>query len=234
MDFDIQKRPTSFSPVSTSTVIQPPYLVRKKPSETPKSQPIGTSRINYSISNIPISSVQTKLTIGSPGDRYEQEADHMASQVMSMSEPTTQPSIQREGMPEEEELQAKPLSNTIQREGMPEEEELQAKFSLQRSQGGLETGENLESQLSNSKGGGSPLSSEVQSFMEPRFGADFSQVRVHTDSSAVQMSQSVQAQAFTHGSDIYFGSGKSPGNNELTAHELTHVVQQTGANKDKL
>jgi hypothetical protein len=65
--------------------------------------------------------------------------------------------------------------------------------------------------------------------MEPRFGADFSQVRVHTDSQAIQMNQAVGAQAFTHGSDIYFGAGKSPGISDLTAHELTHVVQQTGA-----
>jgi hypothetical protein len=65
--------------------------------------------------------------------------------------------------------------------------------------------------------------------MEPRFGADFSQVRVHTDTQAVQMNQAVGAQAFTHGSDIYFGAGKSPAVSDLTAHELTHVVQQTGA-----
>jgi hypothetical protein len=64
--------------------------------------------------------------------------------------------------------------------------------------------------------------------MEPRFGADFSGVRVHTGGEAVQMNQELGAQAFTHGSDVYFGAGKSPGNNELTAHELTHVVQQTG------
>ncbi len=68
--------------------------------------------------------------------------------------------------------------------------------------------------------------------MEPRFGTDFSNVKVHTDSSAVQMNQDIQAQAFTHGQDIYFNSGKySPDTNEgksLLAHELTHVVQQRG------
>jgi len=69
----------------------------------------------------------------------------------------------------------------------------------------------------------------VRAFMEPRFGADFSSVRVHTGGEAVQMNQDLGAQAFTHGSDVYFGAGKDPGNNELTAHELTHVVQQTGA-----
>jgi hypothetical protein len=65
--------------------------------------------------------------------------------------------------------------------------------------------------------------------MEPRFGADLSAVRVHTDSSSVQMNRELGAQAFTHGNDVYFGAGKSPGQNELTAHELTHVIQQTGA-----
>ncbi|MFW5766637.1 MAG: eCIS core domain-containing protein, partial [Coleofasciculus sp.] len=68
----------------------------------------------------------------------------------------------------------------------------------------------------------------VRGFMEPRFGADFSGVRVHTGGEAVQMNQELGAQAFTHGSDVYFGAGKEPGNNELTAHELTHVVQQNG------
>jgi hypothetical protein len=65
--------------------------------------------------------------------------------------------------------------------------------------------------------------------MEPRFGADFSSVRVHTDSSAVQMNKELRAQAFAHGSDIYYGAGKSPGKDELTAHELTHTIQQGGA-----
>jgi hypothetical protein len=68
--------------------------------------------------------------------------------------------------------------------------------------------------------------------MEPRFGVDFSSVRVHTDSSAVQMNKDLHAQAFTHGSDIYYGAGKSPAKDDLTAHELTHVVQQTGAKKE--
>ncbi len=218
------------------------------------------------------SPVQPKLTVGAPGDKYEQEADTMASQVMSMPDSAVQreiateqteeevqtkplatgitPLVQREAMPEEEEVQTKPLSNaTIQREAMPEEEELQTKpisASIQReslpeeesvqtkpelqraTDGSFQAGGNIESQLNSSKGGGSPLSDEVRGFMEPRFGADFSSVRVHTGNEAVQMNQELGAQAFTHGSDVYFGAGKSPGNNELMAHELTHVVQQGG------
>jgi hypothetical protein len=71
--------------------------------------------------------------------------------------------------------------------------------------------------------------------MEPRFGNDFSSVRIHTGSNAVQMNKELHAQAFTHGSDLYFNEGKyNPGSNsgkQLLAHELTHVVQQTGAKK---
>ncbi|MEG4457097.1 DUF4157 domain-containing protein, partial [Microcoleus sp. N9_A1] len=138
-------------------------------------------------------------------------------------------SIQREMVPEEkeEEVQTKPLANSIQREMVPEEkeEEVQTKPA---TEGKSQAGSNLESQLSGTKGGGSALSDEVRSHMEPRFGADFSSVRVHTDSAAVQMNRDLGAQAFTHGSDIYYGGGKSPGKDELTAHELTHVVQQNG------
>jgi len=146
-----------------------------------------------------------------------------------------QPSVQREVTPEaqEEKVQMKPLANAmIQRGAMPEEEEkVQTKPLLQRASEGdsHDASSNLESQLSSTKGEGSPLPDEVRSFMEPRFGADFSQVRVHTGSEAVQMNRELHSQAFTHGGDIYFGAGKSPAATNLTAHELTHVVQQTGA-----
>ncbi|WP_156972531.1 DUF4157 domain-containing protein, partial [Nitrosospira sp. NpAV] len=92
----------------------------------------------------------------------------------------------------------------------------------------FEVGEDVESRLNRSKGGGSPLPDAVRSFMEPRFGMDFSQVRTHTGSDAIQMNRDVGANAFTHGADIYYGAHSSPENLELTAHELTHVVQQTG------
>ncbi len=154
-----------------------------------------------------------------------------------------QADLQREEVPEEEEpVQAKAISS-IQREALPEVEEpiqtkaiatiprLTANKDIQRKSSTPSPAAHLESQLAAQKGGGSPLGDEVRSFMESRFNTDFSHVRVHTDSSAVQMNKDLSAQAFTHGSDIYFGAGKSPGQNELTAHELTHVVQQTGARK---
>jgi hypothetical protein len=144
--------------------------------------------------------------------------------------------IQRQGEEEEQEplVQRSSLADSItplvQRLREEQEEPLQAKSLLQRAgNGNALAGSNVENQLTGSKGGGSPLPNEVRSFMEPRFGADFSSVRVHTDSTAVQMNKELGAQAFAHGSDIYYGAGKSPGNNELTAHELTHTIQQGGA-----
>ena len=74
------------------------------------------------------------------------------------------------------------------------------------------------------------MSQNTQRHMESSFGADFSRVRIHTNSSAVQMSQSLNAQAFAHGGDIYFNSGKyNPDTSQgkhLLAHELTHTIQQ--------
>jgi hypothetical protein len=77
---------------------------------------------------------------------------------------------------------------------------------------------------------GRPLDANTRAFMEPRFGHDFSQVRIHTDTKAVKSAQAVNASAYTVGRDVVFGCGKyAPGTNmgkELLAHELTHVIQQ--------
>jgi hypothetical protein len=206
--------------------------------------------------------IQTKLTVGAAGDRYEQEADRVAAQVMAMpastgpapeTAATQSPAVQRQA--DEEEIQAKPLASTItpliQREPAPEEEEVQTKPIAQRapeeeeelqakpavqhaSHGeGFEVGGDFEQQLAATRGGGSPLPESVRTFMEPRFGTDFSGVRIHTGSQSAQLNRSVSAQAFTLGQDIYLGQGKddveSAQGKSLLAHELTHVVQQTGA-----
>jgi len=177
--------------------------------------------------------IQTKLTVGAPGDSYEQEADRMASQVMSMSAPSdSSESVQRQldtnhpHHPHQIWKRAQSIKPVMQRQIDPR---VQMREMIQRAHqiDGNQASGDLESRLNASKGGGSPLSENVIRFMEPRFGADFSGVRVHTGGEAVQMNQELGAQAFTHGSDVYFGAGKEPGNNELTAHELTHVVQQS-------
>ena len=79
-------------------------------------------------------------------------------------------------------------------------------------------------------GGGSPLDRDTRGFMESRLGADFSDVRVHTDGRASESAKSVQAYAYTVGNDVVFQSGKyepqSESGQRMLAHELTHVVQQ--------
>ncbi len=95
----------------------------------------------------------------------------------------------------------------------------------------------VEDTLSSTKGSGTELPEPVQHSMETAIGADFSNVKIHTGSSAVQMSKDLNAQAFTHGSDIYFNTGKfnpdSTGGQHLLAHELTHTVQQGAAIQKK-
>src|SRR4028118_2210916 len=181
------------------------------------------------------SSIQTKLTVGAPGDKYEQEADSMAAKVMTMPDSAIKPPIQRQTRQETEAVQMQPLVNSItplvQRES-GEQEEVQMKSGAKRASDGSSVASgSVENRLAGSKGGGSALPDNVRSFMEPRFGADFSNIKVHTDSNAVQMNKELGAQAFAHGSDIYYGAGKSPGNNELTAHELTHTIQQGAAGR---
>ncbi|WP_158887992.1 eCIS core domain-containing protein [Amycolatopsis anabasis] len=77
---------------------------------------------------------------------------------------------------------------------------------------------------------GSPLDDRVRTEMESRLGADFSDVRVHTDDSADRAAASVEAHAFTSGSHIVFQRGRydtgSHAGKKMLAHELTHVVQQ--------
>ena|GEM_PF-4330212 len=209
--------------------------------------------------------IQPKLIIGQPDDKYEQEADRMADEVMRMPEPEVQrqpleeeeeeiqtkpiaeqitPLVQRqaEEEEEEEELQIQPeeeellrpkheinINHTIQRQEEKEEEEeiLQTKKVSGKTPG---VTSDLESHINSLKGGGQPLSKSERVFFESRFGYNFSQVRVHTDAQAVRNACALNAQAFTVGKDIVFGTGQympdTITGKKLLAHELTHVVQQ--------
>ncbi|WP_199316983.1 DUF4157 domain-containing protein [Chroococcidiopsis sp [FACHB-1243]] len=169
--------------------------------------------------------IQAKLTIGQPGDKYEQEADRVAAQVVNqINAPTTQ----REALPEEHELQMKPEIGSIQRQAMPEDEELQMKSTG----AGMTASQDLETSIQQARGSGQPLADSIKQPMEQAFGTDFSGVKVHTDAQSHQLNQSIQARAFTTGQDVFFRQGEynpgSRGGQELLAHELTHVVQQNG------
>ncbi|WP_372756899.1 DUF4157 domain-containing protein [Mariniflexile sp.] len=128
---------------------------------------------------------------------------------------------------------------TKEEEDVQEKEEEDVQTLQKHSDGGEgNSTASIESTLNNSKGGGSPLDTNTKSEMESGFGTDFSNVRVHIDSNAVQMNQQLNSQAFTNGSDVYFNEGKyNPGSDSgrhLLAHELTHTVQQGASVQPKM
>jgi hypothetical protein len=185
--------------------------------------------------------VKAKLTIGAPNDKYEQEADRVSEQVMRMPDPTAQ--RMSEDQDRDELIQTKRLTNLItplvQRQTELDideevEEPIQAKFTTNPSSL-VTTG--LENQIRTLKGGGQPLPASERAFFEPRFGANFADVRVHTDNQAARTAESINARAFTIGRDIVFATGQFlPGTHSgrsLLAHELTHALQQSSESKGK-
>ncbi len=160
--------------------------------------------------------LQAKLRIGAPGDVYEQEADRVAEQVMRMPEPAVQP---------------KPDCPFVKGSSYKEKEEIRQT----REVGGETTqgSQAVESRINSLRDGGQPLPESVRAFFEPRFGHDFSEVRVHLGGAAEQSTRDVNANAYTMGHNIVFGTSQyAPGTidgRRLIAHELTHVVQQRRA-----
>jgi hypothetical protein len=181
--------------------------------------------------------VQAKLNIGKPGDPYEKEADAVADKVVQcMAAPPIQAKCdccshedektqKKEDIGEEEqEVQPKPIF------------ESNGENEVQRKGGGSDSNHSaLEGQLNASRNSGSPMAPDVQQNMESSFGTNFNNVRIHDNDSAAGMNNSLNAQAFTNGSNIYFNKNKyNPKSSEgqhLLAHELTHVVQQGAAKK---
>lgn len=109
------------------------------------------------------------------------------------------------------------------------------KTAYRKESGSAHTSPEVTAGIHSSMSGGAPLSDNVRHFMEPRFGADFSQVRVHAGDEAAQLSADLNAHAFTVGNHIYFGRNQyqpdSASGKELIAHELTHTVQQGGSSQ---
>jgi hypothetical protein len=159
--------------------------------------------------------LQAKLTVNQPGDAYEQEADQVAERVMRMPEPQVQRTCACGGVagPEGECEACKAKRLGVQRKS--------------EAGSGTHAPASVHETIRSS---GQPLDTATRAFMEPRFGQDFSGVRVHTDSKAAESAQDVSAQAYTLGNNIVFGAGQfAPGTHagrQLIAHELAHTVQQ--------
>lgn len=150
--------------------------------------------------------VQTKLAISSPGDLFEREADSVADHVMRMPDPAAQ----------RQHTNAANIHQPL----------------IQRKTNGASASSTVASDFISRLGSGAPLDSASRSFFEPRFGRDFSAVRVHTDDIAAGSAAKIVARAYTVGNNVVFGAGQfSPATTagrKLLAHELAHVAQQTG------
>jgi hypothetical protein len=160
-----------------------------------------------SMPSVPPVMLQRKLAIHEPGDSYEQEADRAAEHVMRMPSPVAAGSAVSSSVPI-----------------------AQLKAAGPSGAGGGEAPSIVHEVL---RSPGQPLDGATRSFMEPRFGHDFSNVRVHTDAKAAESASAVQARAYTVGKDVVFGAGEfAPRSHEgqrLLGHELAHVVQQNGS-----
>jgi len=149
--------------------------------------------------------IQARLYVSSPSDREEMEAEAAAKTITRMADPAPASS-------------AKPgVSRAL----------LQ-----RRADGPGEASPEVAAEIQASLSSGIPLPTPVRRFMEVRFQADFSQIRIHTDARANSLNRQLNAQAFTYGRDIFFGSGRfqpdTEAGHELIAHELTHTLQQGG------
>ncbi|MGB4911913.1 MAG: DUF4157 domain-containing protein [Candidatus Dechloromonas phosphoritropha] len=148
--------------------------------------------------------LQTKLAIGATNDPLEQEADRVADRVLAG--------------PAHRAVSGAPLC--IQR------------FSGQSNGKAGTAPASVDRAVASP---GQPLEPALRQDMEQRFGHDFSRVRVHDDTSAAESAHTVSARAYTVGVDIVFGRGQfTPGTSRgkrLLAHELTHVVQQSGGDE---
>ena len=182
----------------------------------------ASPRFGHDFSRNPIhppaaGAIQTKLAINKLGDSYEQEADGMAEQVMRTPEPQLQRACPCGGG----------CPNCQTQQPGREHESLQTK-RVQASDAGQIAAPPIVHEVLRSPG--QPLDPATRAFMEPRFGYDFSQVRVHTDSQAAESARDLDANAYAVGQNIVFGAGQflpgTPMGQRLLSHELTHVVQQ--------
>lgn len=162
--------------------------------------------------------IQAKLLVSNPSDPSELEADRIADNIMGIPDTSIANSNGKESR--QGRLINRRSSNDINNEI--------SRVSIYRTPSdpsNIET--NVNSVIS---GSGSSLDSNTKEFMESRFGYDFNNVRIHTDTQAARSAKSVNALAYTVGNDIVFGQGQyqpaTVGGKRLIAHELTHIIQR--------
>lgn len=168
------------------------------------STPARTSTVQRA--QQPAAVVQRAAWVSSPSDPAEKEAEHTAKKVMRMADPQ----VGR--------VAPAGIAQFVQRAGGRDNSAGPAAISTQ---------------IDAAAGGGRALPHGVKGFMESRFQANFSKVRVHTDQRAAKLNTQLGARAFTTGNHVFFGAGQfqpeSADGRELIAHELTHTIQQGAA-----
>ena len=167
--------------------------------------------------------LQRKLEIGAVNDPLEAEADRVAEHVTRMPDPA---------------IAIRSATPHISRKCAACEEEDQKKVQRKPTGEAKSAGEVQPLVQDVLRSPGRSLDSATRAFMEPRFGADFSGVRVHDDAQATKSAKSVHALAYTVGNNVVFNTNQyrpaSVAGQRLLAHELTHVVQQSGESKQRL
>ncbi len=163
---------------------------------------------------------QPKLTVNQPNDVYEREADAMADKVMRMA-----------GHSINQNTFFKPVDGAVQRKCQACEEEDKHVHRKESDAGEVQDSNGLDNYISSISSAGQPMPESSRQFFEPKFGHNFSNVRLHTDAVAAKSAQSINALAYTSGNHIVFNTGQyspeSDGGKKLMAHELTHVIQQS-------
>jgi hypothetical protein len=181
--------------------------------------------------------IQPKLKISQPGDEYEQEADRVAEQVMKMS--VLDDSVGPMMSTKEEGIDRKCAVCE-----MKEEEEEKVNLNISRravstTTATLEGSDEIANEIKDIRSsGGSSLDPDTKKFMEPRFGYDFGNIRIHADEKSARSANSIKALAYTVGNNIVFGEGQYQPNTlngrRLLAHELIHVIQQASSRDSML
>lgn len=183
--------------------------------------------------------IQTKLTVGQPGDRFEREANQLADSIIRHQDQQGQQRIrapwdQNFSIPQRYiryngGIRRQPVDVFVLEE--EDGEEAQGVIRTKETAGSVPTiSPWTEAQLDSLQDGGRPLHRSESGFFEPYFGYDFSQVRIHTDPLADQTARALHARAFTWGNHIVFRAGEYAPDQRtgkhLLAHELVHVIQQ--------
>ena len=173
--------------------------------------------------------VQPKLAVSDPDDRYEREAERVAEAVMR-DDAGASPERGGKRAPEAVQRMCSACQERFRRGKPLNCEECEAELQRATDSSGGEVDGDVAGQVRSARTGGRPLPEQTRSYFESRMGRDFGDVRVHTGAQADEAARSLNARAFTLGSDVVFRAGEyrphTRSGKRLLAHELTHVVQQ--------